>query len=397
MDYVVDPSADEPIMLLSQHIGLDEEGNMGVDSSLFQQSLLQLDAMGKKRIKIYINSGGGDVDGGMAICHAILQTKTKVDTYCVFMACSIAAVIFECGAVRYMSDYSLLMFHSPYRKGDQEGAPDPVVTLFRQSYAKAVAERSGQDIAMIDKMLDKDTWMDAETAVKTGFADKIQDTADYNNKRITVQKTTAAERSNPALLYKKGSQILASIFTQKNNMKKIAAVLNLQDEASEDAIVKGITALVKENATIKAKADMDDDDMEAMKKKLAKAEKDCDDMKAKIKGMEDAEAKVKAESDAEGLKVKEEKAKALVASHDKAGRIKYTTETKAKVIAFFEKQATEDYEGTEEVLNGMTINKTSIKIPDLEKTLQGEAGTKIAASAAYKMHEIAAKHKQKIG
>ena len=49
MIYCVDPSADEPILLINKHIGFDEKDGMGIDGALFQQELLMLDALGKKK------------------------------------------------------------------------------------------------------------------------------------------------------------------------------------------------------------------------------------------------------------------------------------------------------------------------------------------------------------
>lgn len=393
MNYVVDASADEPIMLLSQHIGLDTDNVMGVDSSLFQESLLQLDAMGKKSIKIYINSPGGDVDGGMAIYHAILQTKTKVDTYCVFMACSIAAVIFEAGRTRYMADYSLLMFHSPRRKGtDGTDTADPVVDKFRASMVTAIAQRSKQPEEAIDKMLNKDTWIDATTAVATGLADEVQASADYNKKRATV-----AERSNYIALFSKGDKILNSLITQpQNSMKKITAHFKLNPEANEDAVLECIQAVEKETieakAKLKMKADSVDDDTLEMKKKLEAAEKKCADMEAKLKGFEEA-AKVKADADEKDkLEAATKKSKDMVAAHDKAGRIKYTAESKDKVIAFYEKQAIVSFDETDAILREMAINKQSTAIPGAGENKDGFDPSK-AGSAQAKMLAIQMRQK----
>ena len=65
--YCVDLSADEPIMLINKHIGFDEKDGPGIDGSLFQEELLRIDAMGKKRIQIWINSPGGKVMDGYNI------------------------------------------------------------------------------------------------------------------------------------------------------------------------------------------------------------------------------------------------------------------------------------------------------------------------------------------
>ncbi len=52
--YCIDHHSDEPIMLINTHIGSDETDGQGIDGSLFQQELLQLDSLGKKRIEIAV-------------------------------------------------------------------------------------------------------------------------------------------------------------------------------------------------------------------------------------------------------------------------------------------------------------------------------------------------------
>src|SRR5580693_4406944 len=112
--YCTDTSAEEPIMLINKHIGFDEKDGQGIDGSLFQAELLALDRIGKKRIQVWINSPGGTVMDGYNIYNAILKSDTKVDTYCVGICASIAAVIFQAGRKRIMADYGLLMYHNPY-------------------------------------------------------------------------------------------------------------------------------------------------------------------------------------------------------------------------------------------------------------------------------------------
>src|SRR5690348_5015887 len=99
--YTVDPDAERPVMLINTHIGFDEAEGFGVMGDAFQRELLQLDALcienNKGPIQVWINSPGGIVTDGMSIYSAILKSTTKVDTYCVGMAASIAGVIFQAG------------------------------------------------------------------------------------------------------------------------------------------------------------------------------------------------------------------------------------------------------------------------------------------------------------
>ena len=87
-------------MLINKHIGYDQEEGPGIDGAIFQQELLQLDNLGKKRIQVWINSPGGLVSDGYSIYTSILKSKTPVDTYAFGSVASIAAVIFQAGRRR---------------------------------------------------------------------------------------------------------------------------------------------------------------------------------------------------------------------------------------------------------------------------------------------------------
>lgn len=170
--YVVDPSADEPIMLISGDIGAP-----GIDGAKFQAELLQLDTLSKKRIQVYINSNGGIVTDGMVIYNAITRSKTKVDTYNCGLAASIAAVIFQAGRKRIMADYSILMFHAPYYVGDGDTAG---LAAFNNAIATMIA-RSGMNKVAVTKLLSKgDTFLDADQSLQLGLCDQVDNSGELN-------------------------------------------------------------------------------------------------------------------------------------------------------------------------------------------------------------------------
>src|ERR1700761_7304409 len=117
--YVIDPAADEPIMLILQQIGntCNEAGDIiewGVQGADFCKELLMLDMMGKTRIQIWINSIGGSVIDGYSILGAMLKANTRVDTYNIGVAASTAGWLFEAGKTRDMCDYATWMGHGPH-------------------------------------------------------------------------------------------------------------------------------------------------------------------------------------------------------------------------------------------------------------------------------------------
>ena len=216
-------------MLINKHIGYDEQMGMGIDGSLFQEELLRLDTLGKKRIQVWINSEGGIVMDGYKIFNAILKSKTKVDTYNTGIAASIAAVIFQAGRKRVMADYSLLMYHNPY------GGDSVELKKMRESLAIMISERTGVEKEVVLKMMDRTTWITASEALTTGFCDEIEYTSDKNSKH-----------GNAKAMWTAGKEMANSILKPKNkvNMNKVANKLGLNAEASEDSIVSEISSRV---------------------------------------------------------------------------------------------------------------------------------------------------------
>lgn len=333
--YVVNPNVDEPIMLIDKHIGFDEDEGQGIDGSLFTRELMELDSMGKKSIKIWINSPGGIVMDGYSIYNAILKTKTKVDTVCVGIAASIAAVIFQAGRKRIMNEYALLMYHNPYGGNSDE------LKKMRVSIAQMIASRAGKSEEEVLKMMDKTSWITASEALMTGFADEIEVSADFNKKHAN---------SEPKAMWKESAQIINSILKPKNKtMTKVANKLGLIADANEDSIVESITAIQNKLSAAEVKnADMEDK-LKKMENDYAEAKAKCDELQDKIN-----EFKKKAE-DAEA-ESKKANAKNMVEGFAKAGKIKN------EAIEKWVNKAIVDFDGTKELLEELPVNKVANKI-----------------------------------
>lgn len=367
--YCVDPTADEPIMLLNGPIGYDSATGEGIDGAQFQTELLRLDTMGKSRIQVWINSIGGVVIDGFAIYNAIGKSKTKVDTYNVGIAASIAAVIFQAGRKRYSADYSVLMYHMPH------GAESNVLSVFADAISKMI-ERSGLPKEEIESLLNNgDTFLTAKEALAKGLTDCIEDSSDMNKKRMSTVSTDAQAT------WKEASKILNQVLPKKNIQMpflKVTNKLSLNDAATEENIVTAIegieNALAAEKVLNKKSAD------EVIK------------MKADLDAAADAFAKLKEQYDAavNSLNTSKdaaatEKAKNMVTEFAKIGKIKNDDATIARWTA----RAKDKFDEIKSELEELPLNKVA---PKLEVKNIGE--NTIVANAAAKMLEIAAKYKQ---
>jgi len=326
MTYCIDPSADEPILLINKHIGYDTDEGQGIDGALFQQELLQLDTLGKKRIQVWINSPGGVVMDGYNIYSTILKTKTPVDTYAVGGVASIAAVIFQAGRKRIMTDYSWLMYHNPFGGDDKE-----MLATMKESLVKMIEQRCKMTDTEVETMLNRTSFIPAAEALIMNLCDTIDESKNENSKYLKKISNEMPVMS----FHNECNKVLNSIINNQtqSNMIKVCMRLGLNDAAPEDSIVKAIDAI--ENRAKKSEAEAEDlkkekaedkikndDDMDKLKAKLKKAEDDkakadaaYDDCKSQLDAIE--KDKAKSEEDA-----KKAEAKNMIENFAKIGRIK---------------------------------------------------------------------------
>lgn len=346
--YVHNVDSDEPIMLLNKHIGYDKEDGMGIDGALFQQELLALDQMGKKRIQVWINSVGGIVMDGYNICSAILKSNTRVDTYNMGMAASISGVIFQTGRKRVMTDYSILMYHNPYSGTSTES---PLLDSMKDSLNCIISQRSGMAVDAVHRMMDRTSFIQADEAMKLGLCDEVETTVSMNTKNFPKEARAFA---------KEASKVLNKIFDSKiYKMKKVTNKLSLTEDANEDSIVSAIDTAVNKAVT-DATAVLN----KKSKEELDKMKADLDDANAKAAAAKAEYETAKAELDTANNKLKEAadkalevEAKSVVDAGVKAGKIK----NEAKAITDWTAKAKADMAGTKALLESVPTNKTAEK------------------------------------
>lgn len=133
----------------------------------------------KKDINIYINSPGGVVTSALAILDTMNYIKPDISTVCVGIAASAAAVILSAGAKgkRFALPNAEIMIHQPWG-GAQGQATDIEITArqilkTREKLNKILAKNTGQQMAKIEKDVERDFFMSAEEAKKYGLVDEI--------------------------------------------------------------------------------------------------------------------------------------------------------------------------------------------------------------------------------
>lgn len=139
-----------------------------------------LDALGDiTELRIYINSGGGDVFAGQAI-HSMLKrhSATKI-VYIDGLAASIASVIAMAGDKIIMPTNAMMMIHKCWTiaLGNAEEMRKIADDLDKidESIIAAYVGKTGLDETDIIELMEDETWMTAQDAIDYGFADEIEE------------------------------------------------------------------------------------------------------------------------------------------------------------------------------------------------------------------------------
>ena len=196
------------------------EGKAPQDVSDFLHSL-----DGKKRVDVYINSGGGDVFGGMAIYNILSRYQGETVAHIDGIAASIAGIIpFACDKVIAKSS-AQIMLHKPWAfcVGNADDMKKCIETLntCEKSIIDIYAAHAvnGTTPEKIKSMIDRETWLtcgeaqqyfnieieqgESAQACISGMYDR------YKHKPDTVKNDTAKQKL----------QLELDMFRLKNNIK----------------------------------------------------------------------------------------------------------------------------------------------------------------------------------
>lgn len=151
----------------------------GVANAVIAQ-LLFLDSQDPKAdIKMYINSPGGSVTSALAIYDTMQYVKADVQTICIGMAASAAALLLASGkkGKRMALPNSEVMIHQVL--GGAQGQATDVdiharhILKIRDRLNKILAKHTGQKLGKIEKDTERDYFMSSDEACKYGIVDKV--------------------------------------------------------------------------------------------------------------------------------------------------------------------------------------------------------------------------------
>lgn len=144
-----------------------------VTLKLFKDEL----AAGDGPISVWINSPGGDVFAAAQIYNMLMDYPNDVTVMIDGLAASAASVIAMAGTEVQMSPVAMMMIHNPATVaiGDSEEMKKAVKMLdeIKESIMNAYEIKTGLSRDRISRMMDAESWFNANKAVELGFADKI--------------------------------------------------------------------------------------------------------------------------------------------------------------------------------------------------------------------------------
>lgn len=177
----IQPIAIEDELLRHREVFLTEEVNRKTAMELLKQ-LMYLEKEGPgEPVTIYINSPGGEVSSGLALYDYIRMMQSPVNTVCIGSAASMGAILFLAGEERSMLKNSEIMIHDPSFSAGDLGGKKPLeireklnqLMSVRDKLSAIIAERTGMTKAQVCRQTKKDTYLNAEEALKCKIATKI--------------------------------------------------------------------------------------------------------------------------------------------------------------------------------------------------------------------------------
>ena len=144
--------------------------------------LLVLESQDPDRdITMYINSPGGSFTALTAIYDTMQYIKPQIQTVCLGQAASAAAVLLAAGAKgkRLALPNARVLIHQPATGGGGSGQASDIeiqareIMRMREWLEETLAKHTGQDVAKVNKDIDRDKILTAQEALEYGLIDQV--------------------------------------------------------------------------------------------------------------------------------------------------------------------------------------------------------------------------------
>ena len=132
-----------------------------------------------KDISFYINSPGGVVSAGLAIYDTMQYVRSPVSTVCIGQAASMGSLLLCAGAKekRFALPNARIMVHQPSGGAQGQAADIEIqareILALRHRLNEIYVKHTGQALEVIERKLERDSFMSAEEARDFGLVDTV--------------------------------------------------------------------------------------------------------------------------------------------------------------------------------------------------------------------------------
>ena len=165
--------AEERVLELNGTIAEESWFDDEITPRMFKEELLS----GSGPLTVWINSPGGDCIAASQIYSMLIDYKDDVTVKVDGIAASAASVIAMAGTKVLLAPTALMMIHNPAMGvfGDHNDMDKAKTVLeeVKESIINAYAIKTGKSRALLSKLMESETWMNANKAIELGFADGI--------------------------------------------------------------------------------------------------------------------------------------------------------------------------------------------------------------------------------
>lgn len=201
------------------------------------------------KIRISINSTGGSVMYGYGIVSSMMQFKNAggiIETVNEGVAASAAGWIAACGSKGYRNcfNYSTYLIHG-VKNEDGSNSDDEVGDMFQSGIAGILSSCTNMSLEEVNGYMSGESWFNGAEAMSKGMVDNIIPMID--NKVSIPDNCTVQQLYNAT----KDFHYIPDISGKNRKMDKFNSILGLSAEASEQAGLDALNALVGERDKLK--------------------------------------------------------------------------------------------------------------------------------------------------
>ena len=164
-----------------------------ITPAMFRDELAKING----NLTVWLNSPGGDCFSASQIYTMLKNHKGKVTVKIDGIAASAASVVAMAGDETLIAPTGMLMIHNPmtFASGNKSDMEKAIAVLeeVKESIINAYVRKTGLSRNKISKLMDEETWMNAEKSLQLGFVDGIL----FDENKVKKQPEPPEEPDEP--------------------------------------------------------------------------------------------------------------------------------------------------------------------------------------------------------